>query len=29
MRGDEEGCVAIDSLCTVYFVKGQWHLTSM
>jgi len=24
MRGDEEGCVAIDGLYTVYFVRGQY-----
>jgi len=23
MRGDEEGCVAINGLCTAYFVNGQ------
>ena len=27
MRGDEEGCVAINGLCTVYFVNGLYHLT--
>ena len=24
MRGGEEGCVAIDDLCTVNFVNGQY-----
>jgi len=28
MRGDEEGCGAINGLCTVYFVNGRFSQKS-